>query len=161
MGFSPHTGHSLARSPDVYRNNFLFLCHRGFLQVEFPEDCRYTLSNTVTHKSTSPRQRSFIHNNNVKSQPRPLEVLYSVRRLCGSNLVSAGPAGVSYLCSLQAHRSARNAPACSARSVLPPRWLYSGTDRRSARLGSPSCRHRVLRSESPRGRSHRLQKQDV
>lgn len=65
---------------------------------------------------------------------------------------------ISYLYSLQDRHSARNTPVCSARSALPPHWLYSDTDQRSDRLEHPSSGHMFLHSESPGGHSYRLQR---
>lgn len=48
--FLPHTDHSFFPPPDVYRNMFLFHCHRGFLQEEFPRDCSCRLQNTTMFK---------------------------------------------------------------------------------------------------------------
>lgn len=52
LNVSPHTGHSSVPSPDVCRNNFLSLCHMGFLQEVFQRGCRCTLMFTHTHKHT-------------------------------------------------------------------------------------------------------------
>jgi len=50
--FSPHTGHSLVPSPDVYRSSFPFHCRRDFLQEVFPRNCRNTLKHEETQWNT-------------------------------------------------------------------------------------------------------------
>lgn len=65
----------------------------------------------------------------------------------------------SHLCSLRGGRRARNERVCSGHSALPPRWLYSGTDQQSGQRARLSFRRIFPRSESPLGRSRRLQTQ--
>lgn len=143
---SPHTGHSLVPSPDVYRSSFQSHCHRGFLQGPSPQGCRYTLNTVLIHtiSTTILSCKSTVLTGLQVHAEHNINTHNKYAKVC----VKGVSCTVCYPCSLQGRHSGRSTPVCSARSVLPPRWLYSDTDRRSDRLERPSSRHIFLRSES-------------